>query len=479
MKNIPFGRLHNIYTSFAVQKDYRKLLDTILHEVMEVANCDAGTLYTLEDGVLEFRIVKNKSKDIYENHLLGAQFPPVAMDDTSIVAVVAKNKQLTNIEDIYAPYFPYEGPKKYDSIVGYKTLSMLIIPLEDDHGQVAGVIQLMNALENGNVVPFDPGMHHYLRSICVQAAICLTNIRYAKENKDLLTSVVEVLTTAIDARSVFNANHTRNMAKIGQKFVNYLTDHDCEIQLSPQDKEQLVMAIWLHDIGKLAMPGSVLNKSTRLGAKYDILMGRIEMLLLAAKVAFYENTISQEECDESIRKLNEIVELVNYANKAGYVRASAFDKITRINEHQYINQYGQYQNALTDDEVEALSVIRGTLTEAERDIMESHVVITAKMLEKIKFSTEFQDVPIWASAHHEFIDGTGYPLKLSGKEVTTQMRILTIIDIFEALISTDRPYKSAMSVDKALMILDEMAHDGKLDAQILGYFEESKVWENL
>jgi len=132
---------------------------------------------------------------------------------------------------------------------------------------------------------------------------------------------------------------------------------------------------------------------------------------------------------------------------------------------------------LTDEEFKCLSIPKGTLTNEERKIMESHVTVAKRMLEKIRFNSRYKDVPAWALSHHELLDGTGYPQGLKAGEISLEARILTILDVYDALTATDRPYKKAMPPQTALNILEKMAEEGKLDKQLVAAFKESRIWE--
>ena len=126
-----------------------------------------------------------------------------------------------------------------------------------------------------------------------------------------------------------------------------------------------------------------------------------------------------------------------------------------------------------------LSIRKGTLSDAEREIMEEHVLVTDKLLSQIRFSSELSHVREWASAHHELLNGSGYPRHRKGDEIPCEVRIITILDIFDALVADDRPYKPGMPVERALSILDIMANkEGKLDPELTRLFIESKCWES-
>ena len=131
---------------------------------------------------------------------------------------------------------------------------------------------------------------------------------------------------------------------------------------------------------------------------------------------------------------------------------------------------------LDDYEKEALMIRKGTLTASERSVIESHVSQTYEMLKEMDLEGEFKDVPEWAGNHHELLDGTGYPRGLKGDEISWETRLLTIIDIYDALTAEDRPYKPPMPPEKAFAILESLKNEGKLDGEILKDFYESKAW---
>jgi HD-GYP domain-containing protein (c-di-GMP phosphodiesterase class II) len=169
--------------------------------------------------------------------------------------------------------------------------------------------------------------------------------------------------------------------------------------------------------------------------------------------------------------------LIGKVNKAGFLPDETLAQIDALAARTYIGADGESRPWLTKAEHVSLSVRKGTLTNDERGIMESHVVMTEKMLSEMKFSRSYGKVPGWACAHHEFLNGRGYPNHLSGDEIPREVRILTILDIFDALTARDRPYKPPMPTEKALAILQDMKNDGQLDGELLELFVKSNAWE--
>ncbi|MCR5202772.1 MAG: PAS domain-containing protein [Lachnospiraceae bacterium] len=307
-------------------------------------------------------------------------------------------------------------------------------------------------------------------------------------NKKLIEFVnnfVTVTIDTIDARSPYNANHTRNMVNYATKYFDWMDEKGKG--LSPEIKNPLLASFWLHDVGKLLIPTEVLDKESRLGDKEKDIFHRIEIAKLSAKVKTYEAIMNpaseadsdalKNELDENIKYLDDAWEFVKKTNVAGFIDDETFRKIEELKKHKCLTSSGEEINLITEDEADALSIKKGTLTKEEREIVQSHVIETFNILTKMNFEGAFENVPRWAGNHHEYLDGSGYPGKLTAKDIPWETRILTIIDIYDALTADDRPYKPAMPSEKAFMVLRSMADEGKLDREILEEFIESKAWE--
>lgn len=479
--------LLDIGIALSAEKDYRVLLERILSEARRMTHCDAGTLYFVEGNYLKFEIIQNETLGIFKGGKgEPINLPPVEILETAVAGHAAIHHSIINIEDVYASKvigLDFSGPKRYDEMTGYHTQSMLVVPLENHDGEVIGVLQLINAKsETGEVVPFPDYMELVVGSLASQAAVSLTNMRFVEELNQIFNSFVEVISTAIDERSPYNANHTKNMAMMALKFGKYLSKNDTVIApaayFSENRVEQLVMAAWLHDIGKVAIPLEVMDKPTRLGHHIEAVINRLDRIAAERKVAVYE-----AQGDLSlIQKINDEMTtykaLISKMNEPStFMDDELMASLEEIKQQTYINN-GEVVSWLTPYEAEALAIKRGTLTTSERESIESHVVITRKMLDKIPFNKTYCFVKEWAPSHHEFVDGTGYPNHLKGDEIPVEARILTILDIYDALTAKDRPYKRGMPAEKALFILEDMAKGKKVDETILDVFKQSGVWED-
>lgn len=460
--------------SLTTEKDYTKLLELILETSMNITSCDAGTLFMYENNSLRFKVIKNNTLNIYNGHQ-GEEidFPPVPLKEENICAYSFMNRKVINISDVTnVDFFDFSGPQKYDSITGYKTISMLVIPLENHENEVLGVIQLLNAKdENGNVIPFKEKYEYVMFSIASQAAVSLSNMKYLKESKDLLYAFVSVMATAIDERSPYNANHTKNVALYTEKFINYLNEQyfngNIDEYFDENRKEQLILAARLHDIGKLVIPLEIMNKATKLENHIDDITNRFSLIKAYLKIDYLENRISNEEYEKEINYIEESFSKINELNTASFLTLESENIIRVISEKEYTSADGTVIKYITPYEKNCLLIKKGTLTQEERKIMESHVEITTKLLNKIDFNRFYKNIPLIAGSHHEYLDGSGYPNKLKDDSITFDMRILIIIDIFEALTSKDRPYKKKITMETAFNILYSMSDEGKLDRNII------------
>ena len=481
MNEIKTDKLLEIGIALSREKDDDSLLSLILEEAMEMTSCDGGTLYVYDGESLRFHIMITKSMNTYKGGKNDSvDLPPVPMRRSHVCACAAMEKKLINIPDVYehTEEYDFSGPKNYDAMTGYRTQSMLVVPMEDENGDVIGVLQLINAQnKEGETVPFEEGYEKVISSLASQAAICLMNMKHAAETMELLDSFVRVMSTAIDARTPYNANHTKNMVRYGGKFLQYLRDIDHEWQLDEQQEREFLMSVWLHDIGKLVIPLGVMDKETRLGNRLSRVEHRFEKMTLLAELSHAKGEITDEELQTRLTLLEEGMEAICGANRAGFLPDETMKQIQEIALRTYIDTDGAKKTWLTEEELICMMIRKGTLSDEERKIMQSHVEMTEKFLNEVHFPKRFSNVTRWASSHHELLNGKGYPRQLGQDDIEKEVRLLSILDIFDALTARDRPYKPPMPVDKALLVLADMVKFGELDGDILTLFANSKAWE--
>ncbi|MBR5741434.1 MAG: GAF domain-containing protein, partial [Firmicutes bacterium] len=457
--------------ALSAERDREALLSAILDTAMDVACCDAGTLYLLEEGGLRFCRMVTRSKGVRQGgHASPITLPPVPLEESYVAAFVALHGETINVADVRTETrFDFTGSLRYDAMTGYRTKSQLVIPMADDRGELIGVMQLINALdENGETIAFSPELELPVRAIASQAAISITNMRYAEQTNRLLDSLVGALSTAIDERTPYNADHTRNMARMGARFLDWLEETGNPWVFSQEKRRTFLLAVLLHDVGKLVVPLEVMDKATRLGnVRLERIRERFRRIVLTGRIAFLEGVMSPEEYGALTADVEHATELVERVNGAGFLPDDLFAEVEALAARTFVNEAGEPEPWLTGDEYTCLSVRKGTLTAEERSVMEGHVVMTDHILSRVTFPKQYADVPVWAAAHHEYLSGRGYPNHLTADAIPAEVRLLTILDVFDALTARNRPYKPAMPVEKALAILTDMADHGDIDRAIL------------
>lgn len=488
--------LLDVVLAFNKEVDYTSLLNIILTKMMEITNSDAGTLYIIDGGKLHFRILKNNSLNIFQIASSGeeASLPPITLDKDNIEnvsAYAAIHNKIIVIEDVYkSDRFNFAGPKNYDKMTGYRTRSMLVLPLvsfwEGDQ-EVLGVIQLLNSVnpQTGEPAPYDdisnPPATIALSKI---ASNTLANLTHMQEIHQLFHSFVTVITQAMDERSPSTKDHTQNVSAYCKAFVEYLSNTfppGHRYHFSKRHQERLVIAALLHDMGKITTPVTILDKSSRLlPDRFNVIKHRLEIKRYQIEIDYLKGLISKEVCDNGSLLLTQAIQLIEHTNSSFKpLSDDEYTKLTRVAGFTFRDIDGNEMPIFDKADVDSLLIRVGTLTAQERTVMQKHVEVTGRLLDQITFWKYYRDVPKWAKDHHEFLDGSGYPYGLKAEEIALESCILTIMDIFEALTATNRPYRKAMPPHKALEILQGMADEGKLHKELVNIFEESKLWERL
>ena len=461
----------DIAIALSSERDFNKLFNIIIARSMEITGCDAGTLYLVNDGKLEFKIMKTLSLGIDRgSDGAGIELPPVEMSRENICAYAAISRETLNIPDVMQnDVFDFSGPKRYDSLTGYHTVSMLVVPLIDSDNTVVGVLQLINCLDGaGNVVSFAESMEKTVYALASLTAIAVSNMRYREELKEQLWSFTQAMATAIDERTPYNASHTRKVAE----YCGMIADHinklnaagECDDRFDENRREQLVMAAWLHDIGKMTVPLEVMNKETRLNGRENAIKARLEIFKLRAELMTERGEKNKVWLDSVIAQIDAANRTVDKVNGSGFIDDATLTSLKAVLGYEFMGE-----PFFTEGEKEALSIRKGTLTDGERKIMENHVVTTGKILDKVHFNKAFENTPVWAARHHECLNGEGYPAGLKGDELGLDERILAVSDICDALLATDRPYKKPIPLDKAFEIMRDMASEGRIDGKVVGY----------
>lgn len=308
-------------------------------------------------------------------------------------------------------------------------------------------------------------------------------LRYVEEQKkrademqNMLFSMADSMAVAIEGRTPYNANHTKNVANRCLEMLDYINDMHkkkrTEMYFSDKDKNQLYLAAMLHDIGKMDVPLKVMNKSTKLGSMEEPLRSRLEIIMLKLKIDALTGNVSKEKSEEQIGVINTFLERLEGYNCGRPLKEDEWEFIDRLGTMVYTSEDGEEIPFLTADELENLHIKVGTLSDRERNIMQSHVVYTDKILSHMQFGEDYKDVRTMAANHHELLNAKGYPNGIGADKLDVMTRILTIMDIYDSLIADDRPYKKAKPVGVAFDILEEEAQAGKIDKELLEIAKE-------
>ncbi len=311
----------------------------------------------------------------------------------------------------------------------------------------------------------------YMLLILFVAYIYYVVDNYQRELKDQMWSFTEAMATAIDERTPYNATHTRNVAKycgMVADHINHLFFRGKEKEyFSENRKEQLVMGALMHDIGKIAVPLSVMNKVTRLDGREKEIGKRLEIIRLKAQVKYLSGEQSEDWYKSVVEKTDHALVVIEKVNGAGFLGEEIRKELDEVLSYECDGEA-----FFTEEEKGCLRIVKGTLTDEERKIMESHVTITSHILSKVRFNKYFRNSPKWAGEHHECLNGKGYPKGIGADELSVDSRIMAVCDICDALLATDRPYKKPLPFEKAFDIMRDMAKQGNIDAKYVEYLYE-------
>ncbi|MBC7661049.1 MAG: GAF domain-containing protein [Chitinophagaceae bacterium] len=502
-------------------RDTKKLLSLILQKAREIANADAGSIYTVEwndqrenDSRIVFKVTQNET---VQQEL--EEFS-IKVNEHSIVGSAVVHQQSINIPDLYllSPE-PSENPfntrhdKTFDLKTGYQCRSMLTIPMFDISYRVIGVIQLINRRQPGiktlrgitdftsTVTDFSPIDIEYAEIVAQQAGIALENALLTLEKEQLFDGFVNAAVTAIEQRDPTTSGHSHRVARLTLGMAELINgiDHGRfkDTYFDKRQLKEIEYASLLHDFGKLGVREQVLIKAKKLYPwEYDILMERFEHIRSRYEIEYLREYIDfltgkvtvppgfgaetyRMTYENRLSELDEFLDFIQKCNEPTVLEQGGFERLKDIGNLSFRDSRTRLRPFLSDRELQALSVSRGSLTREEFAEIQSHVVHTYEFLRKIPWGRSYPNVPVIAAKHHEKLDGTGYPKGAFDPEIPTQTRLMTIADIFDALTASDRPYKKAVPTLKALEILEMEVKVNKIDKDLFDLFCESKVYNSV
>ncbi len=519
-KGQDLSELNNIGVQLSAERNIEKLLDLILSKSREITSADAGSLYIVkragkgngERDQLEFMLPQNDTLGV-------GQFERVTMplDESSLAGYTAVTGEVQNVPDAYERPEGSAGSRAFDERSGYRTKSMLVVPMRDHKNEVIGVVQLINkkrsrdaklrplSLVEQTVIPFTSTDEELVSSLASQAAVAFENADLILRIRKLFDEFILAAVSAVEQRDPTTSNHSQRVAvltvALAEK-VDGLTSGPVARRFSSDQLQELRYAALLHDFGKVAVQEKYLKKSKKLyatemigirqrfafiakareaeylRARLDaVSSGRASAEQLAALDAAYQRRRSEIESTR---------EAVLSANEPTVVEEESFRAIMNLpgrpfsdweEEERFPVEDWAQEPFLSSDELEALKIRKGSLTAREFREIQQHVTHTYEFLKKIPWLSEFRRIPDIAHAHHEKLDGSGYPRRLKAPDIPVESRMMTIADIYDALVAWDRPYKKSVSVDEALEILEGDARAGRLDSDLLRVFIEAKIFD--
>jgi HD-GYP domain-containing protein (c-di-GMP phosphodiesterase class II) len=510
------GELTRVGVALSTERDLVVLLEMILSQARRITGSDAGSLYLTERDEeghaksLRFRFAQN-----YTLPNLPLREFSVPIDHTSLAGYAASTSEPLVIADVYLlpNNVSYKQNRSFDERFDYRTKSMLVIPMKTHKDEVIGVLQLINRKRNPDVkltspeiteemvIPYDARSVELVSALASQAAVGIENSRLYEDIERLFEGFVKAAVGAIEARDPTTSGHSARVAKLTVGLAEAV-DRGGEgpyrdLRFSREQLRELRYAGLLHDFGKVGVREQVLVKQKKLyPADLELIRHRFAYLMQAADLEFERERAEYllmhgtsgfgEACsrmnEERMKKrarLHHFVDTVTKANEPTVLAEGSFEELSALNQELFTDFDGIQKQLLGDDELKFLMIRRGNLDDRERREIESHVTHTYNFLEQIPWTRELRNIPTIAFAHHEKLNGRGYPRALKAESIPVQTRMMTISDIFDALTASDRPYKRAVPTERALDILHAEAKEGMLDEALLKTFVEAKVFDKL
>jgi HD-GYP domain-containing protein (c-di-GMP phosphodiesterase class II) len=494
--------LVRIGTALSSERNIDVLLEMIVDESRRFTGADGGTLYVVSDdgSYLDWQILHNHKMGTRMGGTSGVpiHLPPVPLsiegnpNTNNVSAACANTGSPINIPDAYeAAGYDFSGTRIYDQTNNYRSKSVLVVPLRNHEDDIIGVLQLINAQEAGSdeTVTFSTESQELVIALASQAAVAITNAKLIRDLRDMFDAFIEAIATAIDEKSPYTAGHVRRVADLTMRIADAINRSKDEpwvdTRFSSEELDELRIAAWMHDVGKITTPEYVVDKSTKLETIHD----RIELVQARWEIMKQDlliQALKEELPDEKLtavedmlagqyQTLDEEIDFVRKSNRGGeYMANEEVERLSELAERR-VQIGGASQSAISDDELSNLSIRKGTLTDEERSIIQNHAAVSIKMLSQLPFTKTLKQVPEYAGGHHEKLNGKGYPLGLSAEQLPLQARILAVADVFEALTAPDRPYRAPMPLERTMAIVAAMVEEGELDSEIVNLFVGSGV----
>ena len=501
-----------IGVALSSERNVDALLDLILKKAREITAADAGSLYLLEEDDsgarrLRFKLIQNDSRPFPFNEFT------LPLTEETVAGYTALRGKAVNIADVYrvSGKSPYRFSDRFDHESGYRTRSLLSLPMQNARGEMLGVLQLINCKRNPasmldrpaafsrNVKSFSPRDQHMALALASLAAVAYENSRLYASIETLFEGFVEASVKAIEQRDPTTFGHSFRVSMLTMGLAETVDSVSigpyAATRIGYDQMKEINFASMLHDFGKVAVREDILVKAKKLyplqlenvRLRFDYIRKELEARYGQKKVEILLETSLEQAIprlaqldSELARQLQEAEEYLSFilqSNEPALLKGDNFDRLAALAERRFLDPSGIERPYLNPEEIRLLSIPRGSLDDDERRQIESHVTHSFEFLRQIPWTRELRRIPQIAWAHHEKLDGTGYPRMLRGEEIPLPARMMAICDIFDALSAADRPYKKAVPVERALGIINEMVRAGQLEAELFRLFLEAKIFE--
>jgi len=502
--------LIEIGKALSAVKDIDALLAAILEKSRHLVGADAGSIYVIEgegeddaEKQLRFKLSQNDSLDYRSKEFT------IKVSSRSIAGAAAVMKRSIDIPDVrrIPADAPYEFDSSWDERTGYRTCSVLAVPMINQAGDVLGVVQLINKKRNPSarllspgdfereIVPMDARSRELVETLASQAGVAMENALLYEEIRRIFDGFVRASVHAIEQRDPTTSGHSFRVAQLTRRLAEVVsaveTGPYAGDKFTDEELKEIETAALLHDFGKVGVREEVLVKAKKLyppnlriiRARIDFIRRSIENDHLQRRLMMIESGTPDEELaildqasERALADLDECWRIISSANEPTVLPAGDFAKVEEVAGRAYFDLDGKRRPYLEPEELKALLVAKGSLTEEELAEIRSHAAHTISFLNKIPWGRSMRRIPVYAGGHHEKLDGTGYPAGLPAEKIPLPSRIMAVADIFDALTASDRPYKKAVSLERALQILDFEVKDRHIDGELVRLFKEREVY---
>ena len=503
-----FEELNRIGIALSAERDIAKLQEFILTTMRQLTNADGASLWlmTQEDGDPKLFLASSQNHSIDKSTYSAFKVP---VDEKSVVGYTVSVGKSQIYDDAYnPPPGKPQGGKSFDAQFGYRTKSMLTVPMRNYKNAVVGAIQLINAKRrfdkkltidtvDEEVVSFRPEDLEMLESVASQAAVALDNKNLLDEIQNMFEGFVTASITAIEQRDPITAGHSGRVERLTTGIARAVNEIAIgKIRDRPFNEEEfkeLRYACLLHDFGKVGVHEDVLVKEKKLPLRQlEVIQARFESVQRSVQVRYANEKLEvmkregpgsaaladiDRRLGDDLQQLRMWLDAIVVANEPSVLPEDKASTLEVLKRKTYEDLSGVEHPMLDPHEFRFLSIPKGTLDERERDEIELHVTHSWVFLSKIPWTQSMLSIPEIAYGHHEKLDGSGYPRHLKAPEIKLQTKMMTIADIYDALTAADRPYKPAVPVDRALNILRDEAAKGQLDHDLLDLFIAKRVYE--